>query len=238
MSELNSNQIESIRNAISGNSDAQTVVPNSSNDIKSFNGIACSPDDLVLQAKAIRENGKEFERYLHNAFNELDNMHSFWQGQKYNQLRTEFNKIISDLNRMIDFSVSKLPTAIEEIANMFAEADLGDQVTSVTEEAYEPIVLLNQYKDSELRFSINDTIASKDVINRSFENAKEKMNIIFDILGNLSWNDPSVQTLQQSLMKTKTKIEDDFNTVINRFENMIAETTKAIEQMEKTNMLF
>ena len=88
---------------------------------------------MPRQAKAMREYALELNSELRAAYTNIGEMHNSWYGVRYNELVKDFNELVPQVNDLLKLVVTDIPFAIETIANNYAQADKGQNVTSAEE---------------------------------------------------------------------------------------------------------
>ena len=85
---------------------------------------------MPRQAKAMREYALELNSELRAAYTNIGEMHNSWYGVRYNELVKDFNELIPQINDLLKLVVTEIPFAVETVANNYAQADKGQNVTS------------------------------------------------------------------------------------------------------------
>ena len=125
------------------------------------------------QAKQMREYAKELNSTLKVAYSNVQEMHNSWYGMRYNELVKDFNELSPKLNKLLDLVVKEIPFALETIANNYAQADRGQNVTSAEETVPNIIEELPIMNDVGMRFITNDVANTQRIISEKFETSKE-----------------------------------------------------------------
>ena len=203
---------------------------------KTVNTIACNPEELILQANQIRKNGVELNNTFLDAFIKVEEMHECWFGKSYVLVLNEFNKLVSDINKLNHLAIEEIPTSLEKIANLFAEADGRPIVKKVTRESYKYVQSLNPVTDEGFRFLSSKVEIKKNEIITDFNEAKKIMMQIIDCLRNISWNDDTAQQFTNSLRIFSKKMSADFDEVIKKINVYIQGQVDAVSKVENANM--
>ena len=90
---------------------------------------------MPRQAKQMREYAIELNGEIRTAYSNVGEMHNSWYGIRYNELVKDFNELVPQVNDLLKLVVTDIPFAVETIANNYAQADKGQNVTSAEETA-------------------------------------------------------------------------------------------------------
>ena len=107
---------------------------------------------MPRQAKAMREYALELNSELRAAYTNIGEMHNSWYGVRYNELVKDFNELIPQINDLLKLVVTEIPFAVETVANNYAQADKGQNVTSAEETSANNIENLPITNDVGMRF--------------------------------------------------------------------------------------
>ena len=107
---------------------------------------------MPRQAKQMREYAIELNGEIRTAYSNVGEMHNSWYGIRYNELVKDFNELVPQVNDLLKLVVTDIPFAVETIANNYAQADKGQNVTSAEETAANKIEDLPITNDVGMRF--------------------------------------------------------------------------------------
>lgn len=187
------------------------------------------------QAKQIREYAKELNSTLKVAYSNVQEMHNSWYGMRYNELVKDFNELSPKLNKLLDLVVKEIPFALETIANNYAQADRGQNVTSAEETVPNIIEELPIMNDVGMRFITNDVANTQRIISEKFETSKDLMNKIEAEYAKVQWQSEASDSFKSRFAQLKSEIMASFDNINTQFVNLMNQTQQDIETTEKAN---
>jgi len=200
--------------------------------------IAVSPRDLANSAKSLRQIGKNTNSTILEIYKKMTNLHSSWQGQGYANICKEFNKLVTDLNKVLKYMVKEVPYNLELIANYFSNADEEGNVTTPNNEDYIGVTLLSPPADKSMKFISTEVSNVKtDVIN-DIEKVKGYLNNFLSEFQKIKWNNSIALEFYKTFASLKSKLFDSFSTIEQKYNSFMNETISAIAAVENANMTF
>lgn len=190
---------------------------------------------LPGQAAQMRNEGQELNSKLTAAYEEITNMHNVWYGVRYNSLVKEFNNIIPQINELLNLVVGEIPYALETIANNYAQADKGANVTSAQKTAPNMITEIPIYNDVGMRFITGDVENIQSQVSANIDNAKEKMNVIESIYGQIRWQSEASDAFRSTFTRLKSQIIASFDNIKSQFTKLMSQTQQDIQSAESSN---
>lgn len=187
------------------------------------------------QAKQMREYAKELNSTLKVAYSNVQEMHNSWYGMRYNELVKDFNELSPKLNKLLDLVVKEIPFALETIANNYAQADRGQNVTSAEETVPNFIEELPIMNDVGMRFITNDVANTQRIISEKFEASKDLMNKIEAEYAKVQWQSEASDSFKSRFAQLKSEIMASFDNINTQFINLMNQTQQDIETTEKAN---
>lgn len=187
------------------------------------------------QAKQMREYAKELNSTLKVAYSNVQEMHNSWYGMRYNELVKDFNELSPKLNKLLDLVVKEIPFALETIANNYAQADRGQNVTSAEETVPNIIEELPIMNDVGMRFITNDVANTQRIISEKFETSKDLMNKIEAEYAKVQWQSEASDSFKSRFAQLKSEIMASFDNINTQFVNLMNQTQQDIETTEKAN---
>lgn len=187
------------------------------------------------QAKQMREYAKELNSTLKVAYSNVQEMHNSWYGMRYNELVKDFNELSPKLNKLLDLVVKEIPFALETIANNYAQADRGQNVTSAEETVPNIIEELAIMNDVGMRFITNDVANTQRIISEKFETSKDLMNKIEAEYAKVQWQSEASDSFKSRFAQLKSEIMASFDNINTQFVNLMNQTQQDIETTEKAN---
>ena len=190
---------------------------------------------MPRQAKQMREYAKELNQELKLAYSQVGEMHNSWYGTRYNELVKNFNDLTPELNKLLTLVVTDIPYSLEKIANNYAQADRGQNVTSAQEVAAQKIANLSVKNDVGMKFVTSEVSSTQKKVTECFKKSKDLMNKIEAEFGKVEWKSEASQTFQTTLSKLKTSIITAFENINTQFTKLMNQTQQDIENAEKSN---
>ena len=192
---------------------------------------------IPRQAMSMRTNGKEINTELINAYKSIETMHKSWFGQRYAELVQEFNKIIPNINELLQLVVDEIPFTLETVANNYALADRGSGVTKAAKESPQKIPNINIPVDQGMGFVTSEVEAIQQTVTRNFQNAKEKMNAIETEYSRITWQSEASDAFKVRFKKLKMEITNSFDNLNSQFTKLMNQTKDDMQRTENANKI-
>ena len=151
---------------------------------------------MPRQAKQMREYAIELNGEIRTAYSNVGEMHNSWYGIRYNELVKDFNELVPQVNDLLKLVVTDIPFAVETIANNYAQADKGQNVTSAEETAANKIEDLPITNDVGMRFMTGEVANTQRAVSEKFESAKELMNKIEAEYNRVDWQSEASESFK------------------------------------------
>ena len=190
---------------------------------------------MPRQAKAMREYALELNSELRAAYTNIGEMHNSWYGVRYNELVKDFNELIPQINDLLKLVVTEIPFAVETVANNYAQADKGQNVTSAEETSANNIENLPITNDVGMRFMTSDVANTQRNVSAKFDSSKELMNKIESEYNRDDWQSEASESFKARFEKLKNDILSAFDNINNEFSKLMTQTQEDIENTEKSN---
>ena len=190
---------------------------------------------MPRQAKAMREYALELNNELRTAYSNVGEMHNSWYGVRYNELVKDFNELIPQVNDLLKLVVTEIPFAVETIANNYAQADKGQNVTSAEETSANNIENLPITNDVGMRFMTAEVANTQRSVSEKFDASKELMNKIEAEYNRVEWQSEASESFKTRFNKLKNDILMAFDNINNEFSKLMTQTQQDIETTEKAN---
>lgn len=190
---------------------------------------------MPRQAKAMREYALELNSELRAAYTNIGKMHNSWYGVRYNELVKDFNELIPQINDLLKLVVTEIPFAVETVANNYAQADKGQNVTSAEETSANNIENLPITNDVGMRFMTSDVANTQRNVSAKFDSSKELMNKIESEYNRVDWQSEASESFKARFEKLKNDILSAFDNINNEFSKLMTQTQEDIENTEKSN---
>ena len=190
---------------------------------------------MPRQAKAMREYALELNNELRTAYSNVGEMHNSWYGVRYHELVKDFNELIPQVNDLLKLVVTEIPFAVETIANNYAQADKGQNVTSAEETSANNIENLPITNDVGMRFMTAEVANTQRSVSEKFDASKELMNKIEAEYNRVEWQSEASESFKARFNKLKNDILMAFDNINNEFSKLMTQTQQDIETTEKAN---
>ena len=190
---------------------------------------------MPRQAKAMREYALELNSELRAAYTNIGEMHNSWSGVRYKELVKDFNELIPQINDLLKLVVTEIPFAVETVANNYAQADKGQNVTSAEETSANNIENLPITNDVGMRFMTSDVANTQRNVSAKFDSSKELMNKIESEYNRVDWQSEASESFKARFEKLKNDILSAFDNINNEFSKLMTQTQEDIENTEKSN---
>ena len=190
---------------------------------------------MPRQAKAMRDYALELNNELRTAYSNVGEMHNSWYGVRYNELVKDFNELIPQVNDLLKLVVTEIPFAVETIANNYAQADKGQNVTSAEETSANNIENLPITNDVGMRFMTAEVANTQRSVSEKFDASKELMNKIEAEYNRVEWQSEASESFKARFNKLKNDILMAFDNINNEFSKLMTQTQQDIETTEKAN---
>lgn len=190
---------------------------------------------MPRQAKAMREYALELNSELRAAYTNIGEMHNSWYGVRYNELVKDFNELIPQINDLLKLVVTEIPFAVETVANNYAQADKGQNVTSAEETSANNIENLPITNDVGMRFMTSDVANTQRNVSAKFDSSKELMNKIESEYNRVDWQSEASESFKARFEKLTNDILSAFDNINNEFSKLMTQTQEDIENTEKSN---
>ena len=190
---------------------------------------------MPRQAKAMREYALELNNELRTAYSNVGEMHNSWYGVRYNELVKDFNELIPQVNDLLKLVVTEIPFTVETIANNYAQADKGQNVTSAEETSANNIENLPITNDVGMRFMTAEVANTQRSVSEKFDASKELMNKIEAEYNRVEWQSEASESFKARFNKLKNDILMAFDNINNEFSKLMTQTQQDIETTEKAN---
>lgn len=187
------------------------------------------------QAAQMRQIGQELNSQLTTAYSNITNMHSSWYGERYNSLVREFNKIIPQINELLELVVGQFPYTLEVIANNYSQADKGANVTSAQNTAPNKISDIPISNDVGMRFLTSEVQNIQSQVSSNLDNAKAKMDSIQSVYSQIQWQSEASEAFKSTFTRLKTQITESFENIKSQFTTLMNQTQEDIQSAESSN---
>lgn len=186
-------------------------------------------------ARQVRTHAQELNTEMVNVYNSIADMHNCWYGKRYNALAKEFNNIIPEINDLLELVVGDIPYLLETVANNYAQADKGSNVTSAMKTDPKKVTTLAMPGDVGMKFITEEVKTIKTRVSTNFQNAKEKMNSIEATYNKIEWKSEAAEAFKTKFTKLKANIVAAFENLDTQFTKLMAQTMEDVQASESAN---
>ncbi len=192
-------------------------------------------EDIPNKANEMRQKGQELNTEISTAYESIANMHSSWYGKRYNELVKEFNKIIPQINELLELVVGDIPFTLETIANNYSQTDKGSNVTTANKTSPKKISDINISNDVGMKFLTSEVTTVQQSVSKNFTVAKENMNQIESVYGKVKWQSEASETFKAKFTKLKNEIINAFDDIETQFTKLMNQTKDDVQNAENAN---
>ena len=183
---------------------------------------------------SIRAKASDLNSNIVIAFRAIEETHSVWQGERYNELVTKFSNIVEPVNEILQLVVGDIPTSLEQIANNYIAADTETDAVAAKEETPNKVSVTVPGK--EILFIDGGAVDSyKSQVKNSFESAKEEMASIQNTVNGLTWESTAADSYKSRLAELKTSLTTSFDDISSSFDKLATAAQEAFNKAEKAN---
>ena len=182
----------------------------------------------------IRSQASELNSELTSAFKAIEETHSVWTGNRYNELAKKFSDIVTDVNDILSLVVTTIPYTLEQIANNYEAAD--NETDAVTAKREEPTKVSVTVPGKEILYIDSSAVDPyKSTVKTALENAKGNMNSIESTVSGLTWEGQSSETYKGRLTELKTSLSSAFDDINTSFDVLASAAQAEFEKAEAAN---
>lgn len=190
---------------------------------------------IPAQAKQMRAVGEQLNSEFTKIYSNLGELHNAWYGKRYNELVLAFNNIIPQVNEILTLVEAEIPFALETVANNYAQADKGQNVTTAVKEPIRRINNVTVPNDVGMKFITETVTAMKNSISNSFRNAKEQMNQFNAQFEKVQWQSEAANAFKAQFSKLKNEVVASFDNIETQFAKLMSQTLQDMQATESAN---
>lgn len=190
---------------------------------------------MPRNAKQMRNLGKQLNTEVTNAYKSIEDMHNSWYGKRYNELVNSFNKMVPQINEMLQLVVTDIPVTLEKVANNYSQADRGSNATTVDNTQPKKITNITIQNDVGMKFITANVAQVQTKVSNKFKNAKDQMNKISAEYNKVKWTSEASEAFKNKFNKLKTDITKSFDEIEQQFTKLMNQTKEDIQKTETAN---
>ena len=174
-------------------------------------------ENIPTNSNAIRNYAKEINQKLLDVYKQIEGLHEYWYGQRYNELVAEFNKIVANLNQFLNILVLEVPSVYEQIANEFSNVDIQKNIATIQKEDAIKIQEIEIKKDEGMKFITSDAERIQKLITTDFndtstlidsiQRAMVQINIKCDGIDEFKTKQKNSEITEDDLRNAETEIQ-------------------------------
>ena len=186
-------------------------------------------------AKGMRSDAEELNNQVKELYDRLAEMKKDWYGPRYDELVKSFNKMIPDLNKIMELTVTKMPFTIEKIANNYAKVDTGKGITSAVETATKKIAEVVESAKQRLRFDETKVNEDKQNMDTNLNRVLELMDSIEEKYKTLEWKSDAASNFEKTFKNLKNNITNNITDTKKQFKELMDKTLSDMKDVENAN---
>lgn len=186
-------------------------------------------------AKGMRSDAEELNNQVKELYDRLAEMKKDWYGPRYDELVKSFNRMIPDLNKIMELTVTKMPFTIEKIANNYAKVDTGKGITSAVETAAKKIAEVAESAKQRLRFNETKVNEDKQNMDTNLNRVLELMDSIENNYKTLEWESDASRTFEKTFKNLKNNIINNITDTKKQFKELMDKTLSDMKETENAN---
>lgn len=194
-------------------------------------------ENIPTNSKAIRNYAKEINQKLLDVYKQIEGLHEYWYGQRYNELVAEFNKIVANLNQFLNILVLEVPSVYEQIANEFSNVDIQKNIATIQKEDAIKIQEIEIKKDEGMKFITSDAERIQKLITTDFNDTSTLIDSIQRAMVQINIKCDGIDEFNSELTKLINVYKDVIANIIQSFTKLMNTAKAQIELAEKTNKL-
>lgn len=194
-------------------------------------------ENIPTNSNAIRNYAKEINQKLLDVYKQIEGLHEYWYGQRYNELVAEFNKIVANLNQFLNILVLEVPGVYEQIANEFSNVDIQKNIATIQKEDAIKIQEIEIKKDEGMKFITSDAERIQKLITTDFNDTSTLIDSIQRAMVQINIKCDGIDEFNSELTKLINVYKDVIANIIQSFTKLMNTAKAQIELAEKTNKL-
>ena len=194
-------------------------------------------ENIPTNSNAIRNYAKEINQKLLDVYKQIEGLHEYWYGQRYNELVAEFNKIVANLNQFLNILVLEVPSVYEQIANEFSNVDIQKNIATIQKEDAIKIQEMEIKKDEGMKFITSDAERIQKLITTDFNDTGTLIDSIQRAMVQINIKCDGIDEFNSELTKLINVYKDVIVNIIQSFTKLMNTAKAQIELDEKTNKL-
>lgn len=194
-------------------------------------------ENIPTNSNAIRNYAKEINQKLLDVYKQIEGLHEYWYGQRYNELVAEFNKIVANLNQFLNILVLEVPSVYEQIANEFSNVDIQKNIATIQKEDAIKIQEIEIKKDEGMKFITSDAERIQKLITTDFNDTSTLIDSIQRAMVQINIKCDGIDEFNSELTKLINVYKDVIANIIQSFTKLMNTAKAQIELADKTNKL-
>jgi len=183
----------------------------------------------------MRVQAESLNAELVTAYGSVSNMHNAWYGKRYNALVKTFNELVPKINEMLELVVGDIPFTLETIANNYAQADMGSNITSANKTTPNKITELAMSNEIGMKFLSEEVETIKEKVFSSFDSVSKQMGEIESQYSGIQWESEAAAAFKTRFSQLKNEIISSFESITKLFVTLMEQAMSDIQAAETAN---
>ena len=193
-------------------------------------------DNLNSVANQISSCGENINTSISDMCEKINNLHNYWQGERYNSFVQDFNSVVIGLNNILEMYVQKLPNILKRVAYNYKQADKQNGMAPSRDSNIKIVAQITVNKDEKMKFITSKVSIIQSEISKSLSKVKDKINSISRLCKSVSWESDTSKTFKNQIKKVNNQAIFTIEMVQNKLDNAINQAKADVESAENASM--
>lgn len=199
-------------------------------------GVQIDYEDLKKAAGEISTiYGKTINNDFNKVYQKIIDLHSIWEGDRYEKIARGYNEVITGVNNLLKFVRFTLPTAINDTARNYATVDIADSFGNATIEQVSamPTIDYTTAPQGHIKYDIPGIQETKVNVDNALEDAIRQVEQAEVRLKRVVWTSEKGEATRQEMAKIKSNLIAEINEFKTSFDKNIDNTIADFTSAEK-----
>lgn len=199
-------------------------------------GVEIDYEDLKKAAGEISTiQGKAINDDFTKVYQRIIDLHSIWEGDRYEKIAKAYNEVITGVNNLLKFIKETLPIAINDTARNYATVDIADSFGNATIEQVSqmPRVDYTTVPQGHIKYDISGIQEAKVNVDNALEDAIKQVEQAEARLKRVVWTSEKGEVTRQEMAKIKSDLIAEINEFKASFDQNIDNTITDFTSAEK-----
>ena len=193
--------------------------------------------DIPGKVGKMRTAALEINNEIVTSYSKINAMKSNWHGIRYNELASECNKIIPDLDKLLKLIVTEIPHALELVANNYSKADSGAKITSEQQTPAKKVPEVATSTETTMKFLTTEVTSVKEEVGRSFTKSLNQLDEFQRIFNSINWSSEAADVFKREFTASKNKINTALSNIQKLFTTLMKQAAEDVQAAESNNTL-